>query len=132
MTYALDSNIISYIIRKNNEVMNRFKEIVDNGFEYNIPPMVYYEVKRWLTAKNATAQLALFDNLCRSTNNIVMDNRSWNKAVEIYAMLVKSGNIIGDGDILIASYCIVNDYTLVTNNTKDFERIPDLEIENWV
>lgn len=36
-----------------------------------------------------------------------------------------------DSDILIAAYCIVNDYTLVTDNTSDFERIEGLKFVNW-
>ena len=36
-----------------------------------------------------------------------------------------------DGDIFIAAQCIVNDYTLVTDNTGDFERINGLKTVNW-
>jgi len=36
-----------------------------------------------------------------------------------------------DADIFIAAHCIVNDYTLVTDNTGDFERIDGLKFVNW-
>lgn len=36
-----------------------------------------------------------------------------------------------DTDILIAGICLENDFVLVTNNTKHFSRIKDLDIENW-
>jgi tRNA(fMet)-specific endonuclease VapC len=42
-----------------------------------------------------------------------------------------SKTVIGDADILIAAYCLVNDYTLVTNNTNDFNRIDGLKLVNW-
>ena len=131
MIYALDSNIVSFLLKKDSEVENYFKEVVDKGYEYIIPPMVYYEVKRWLVVKNATAQLSRFENLCRFTREITMDVFSWNKAVEIYAALAPKGQLIGDGDILIAAYCLVNGYTLVTNNTRHFEHIDGLNLVNW-
>jgi predicted nucleic acid-binding protein len=37
----------------------------------------------------------------------------------------------GDGDYLIAAFCIVKDYTLVTGNTRHFERIDGLKYVNW-
>jgi len=39
---------------------------------------------------------------------------------------------IDDADIFIAGYCIQNNFTLITNNTKHFENIKNLRIENWV
>ena len=55
----------------------------------------------------------------------------WEKAVDVYITLQGKGQLIGDADILIASYCLVNDYTLVTRNTSDFERIDGLKFVNW-
>ena len=132
MKYALDSNTVSYLLRKNPQVENKIKETVDNGNEYILPPMVYYEVKRWLKLKNATAQLAIFGNLCQFTKIIEMDIHTFEKAIEIYIALAKNGNLIGDTDILIAAFCVVNGYTLVTNNTGEFSRISDLKLENWI
>ena len=59
---------------------------------------------------------------------------SWRKAAEIYAALSKQGKPLGktfDGDIFIAAYCVINDYTLITNNQKHFERIDGLNFEVW-
>ena len=39
--------------------------------------------------------------------------------------------IIDDMDLLIAATAIYNELTLVTNNTKNFENIPNLSLENW-
>lgn len=50
----------------------------------------------------------------------------------IKADLTQQGNIILDADIMIASIALSNELTLVTNNEKHFNRIPNLSIENWV
>ena len=131
MIYALDTNTISHLLRKDKKVGSSLQEAVDDGHIYVIPPMVYYEVKRWLSIKNATSKLANFDRLAMFTGKIHMNAPCWNKAIEIYVALAKRGVLIDDGDIFIAAYCIVNGCTLVTNNMNHFERIEDLQIVNW-
>ena len=59
-----------------------------------------------------------------------MTTEIWEKAVEIWVKLKAKGRLIGDGDIFIAAFCIVNDYTLITNNIKHYENIKDLQIIN--
>jgi tRNA(fMet)-specific endonuclease VapC len=46
--------------------------------------------------------------------------------------LQKKGTPIGAMDMLIAAHALVLDAVLVTNNTKEFSRVPDLKIENWL
>ncbi len=50
---------------------------------------------------------------------------------QLKAQLQKEGNIVADMDLLIASICLANNLTLVTNNTRHFEKIPNLILENW-
>ena len=50
---------------------------------------------------------------------------------KIRATLEKSGNPIGALDLLIAAHAKSLGTTLVTNNVKEFERVVDLNIENW-
>jgi tRNA(fMet)-specific endonuclease VapC len=47
------------------------------------------------------------------------------------ARLKKEGRLVDDFDLLIGSSAIANDLTLVTNNTKHFERLKDIKLENW-
>ena len=47
------------------------------------------------------------------------------------AQLRQSGQIIPDFDLLIASVALVEDKILVTNNTRHYQRIPKLKLENW-
>src|SRR5690606_33589262 len=45
--------------------------------------------------------------------------------------LAAHGNIIGPLDLLIASTALAREAVLVTNNVREFERVPDLKVENW-
>lgn len=51
---------------------------------------------------------------------------------EIRTYLQHSGTPIGPLDMLIAAHARSEDMILVTNNVREFERVPDLEVENWV
>ncbi len=48
------------------------------------------------------------------------------------ARLRKQGTLISDFDLLIGSTAIANGLTMVTQNTKEFERLKGIELENWV
>ena len=50
---------------------------------------------------------------------------------EIRRRLQKQGTPIGAMDLLIAAHALLLDAVLVTNNTREFKRVPDLKIENW-
>jgi tRNA(fMet)-specific endonuclease VapC len=52
-------------------------------------------------------------------------------AAEIYADMRKTGQPMDDIDLLIAGTAIANGLILVTHNRKHFERIVQLEVENW-
>lgn len=139
MVYALDTNIISYLLRpsKNQELVRKFI-IETQQNNYVIPPFCHYEILWYLLRKKADAQLRIFNELYKSSLlKINMNEAEFIKASEIKAGLEEKGTPIGkDADIFIAAYCIVNDYTLVTNNTSDFEQINKLKNElkfvNWV
>ena len=51
---------------------------------------------------------------------------------KITATLEKSGKVIGGLDMMIAAHALSNKMTLVTNNTKEFERVENLTLDNWV
>lgn len=50
----------------------------------------------------------------------------------IKTALEKKGKIIGPLNLLLASQAVARDLVFVTDNTKEFNRVPDIKIENWV
>jgi len=57
-------------------------------------------------------------------------------AITIYgkekARLRKDGNMISDLDLFIGCTAVENDLIMITENSKEFERISDIKLENWV
>jgi len=131
MIYALDTNIISYIMNGNNELAEKLREITVKGNNVVIPLMVYYEIRRGLISNKATVKMKLFDELCARLPIPDLTKEDMNSAANIYAKHKRSGKPIDDGDLLIAAQCITNGHTLVTNNTKHFDGIDGLNFTNW-
>lgn len=132
MTYVLDTNIITAILKGNNKVKKRAQEAILEGKRIFINGISYYEIKRGLLAANATAQLRRFDLLCKKFGLMLLDTQSiFDRAAEIYANLRQKGELIKDADILIASVVNSRDFILVSDDT-DFNRIQGLMTENWL
>jgi predicted nucleic acid-binding protein len=129
--YALDTNIISYYLKGNEKIINK---ISGKGREncIVIPPMAYYEARRDLIYLNASRKLEAFENLYLNTGIDSINKETLDIAILIYSQTRKIGLVIEDADILIAACCIQNNYILVTNNTKHFEDIENLQVENWM
>ena len=130
--YALDTNIISFLLRGDRGLQIKVYQEANNGKGVIIPPIAYYEAKRGLIDYHAPKKLAAFERLCEMLGVDDMDMETLDKAAGIYATLKKAGRLIEDSDILIAASCIARGYTLITDNTRHFERIEGLKHVNWV
>lgn len=130
-TYVLDTNIVSYILRGEQSVAGMYRAEGMKGNEFVLPPVVRYEIIRGLLAKAAMKKLENFEKFCENFDIVEINTPVWHKAAEIYAHLQKMGKSREDADILIAAFCIVNGYTLVTNNTKHFRHVDNLKLVNW-
>jgi len=131
MIYVLDSNIISYFIQGNPQVISKLRTALVAGDSFVISPVTYYEIMRGFKHKASPKKEKSFSYMCSLYPVGEMSIDAWEKAAEIYGSTRQAGTPIEDTDILIAAFCIVNEYTLVTNNTKHFKRIDGLDFIDW-
>jgi len=131
MTYALDTNIISYLLKNDETVIQRYlaENLSDN--EIIIPPIVVHEILRGLLARKMNKRLRAFHDFCQDIEIGIFNTEVWVEASHIYANLSQLGKLIDDADLFIAAFCIVNNLTLVTANTRHFENIEGLKFTNW-
>ena len=130
--FVLDSNIVSFYIRQNEQVINKVKDTLLDGHEVLIGPIAYYEVKRGLLAIKAEKRLREFSVLCKTLGVGQLDNSILDYAADIYRELVDKKQTVEDADILTAAFCKSHDFILVTHNLKHFEIISDLRYCDWV
>lgn len=132
MIYALDTNIIIHILYGTPEVRQARDRALEQGAQLVIPPFVNYEIRRGFLYQSAPKREKVYDEMRQKYLGDEMNVEIWERAAQIYASLMQSRYTVKDADILIAAFCIVNGYRLVTNNTKDFENIVGLDFEDWI
>ncbi len=132
MDYLLDTNILSYILRKNLIVDNKLRQVTRNGNQVFLSCITYYEVKRGLLAINATRQLANFQQFYTDYEVLFLDDIDIiEQACKIHADLKIKGRPIQDADVLIAATAITRGLVLVSNDS-DLLRVEGLSLENWL
>lgn len=79
-------------------------------------------------AKACWSQLAFFTRLVEVLPLPRAAGRSYGR---IRSLLKKKGEMIGGNDLLIAAHAMSADAVLVSNNLREFQRVPGLKLENW-
>ena len=132
MIYALDTNILILLMDGNENVIKKRNKATSLGDNFIIPPVADYEVRRGLLYKPSPRKEKIYFSLRHHYGIGTMTPQMWIKSADIYTRLRKIGFTVSDNDIFIAAFCLLNNYTLVTRNTKDFENIDRLKQVNWV
>ena len=131
MRYMLDTNICIYAIKhKPEQVFMRLQE--HDPIDICISSVTYAELvhgveKSKAIEKNRVALALLLANI----EIMNFDSLAAESYGKIRADLEKAGTPIGSLDMMIAGHAKALGYTVVTNNTKEFERVKGLKLENW-
>ena len=128
--YMLDTNICIYVIKhRPPEVLEKFNENCDSlavssitafelcyGYEKSGVDRHRREVERFLS------RVQVLDYGLEEAS----------MTGKVRAQLAGKGAPVGPYNVMIAAHALTMDCILVTNNTKEFERVPTLALENWV
>lgn len=133
MKYLLDTNICIYIINeKPEQVLRKFEQypVQEFGISSVTQAELQYGVQK---SKNKnTNQDALDEFLLPLTILPFHGKRLVTCYGEIRVSLESKGKTIGPLDMLIAAHALSLDLTIISNNIKEFARIPNLKCENWI
>lgn len=131
MKYMLDTNICIFATRNSNDnVLKKFHEHLDDELyisSITLAELMYGVEKSRKPEQNRNALLQFL-------TLIDIKEFSEKAAIEygkIRAFLENQGTPIGPLDTLIAAHAVSENMILVTHNTKEFLRVPDLTVENW-
>jgi tRNA(fMet)-specific endonuclease VapC len=132
VAYLLDTNIVTYLLKRNATVDQKLRDIRTSGKQVFISCITFYEIKRGLLAINATKQLSEFNRFCQNYKVLLLDDMEiLEKACEIHADLKKKGTPIQEADILIAATAITRGLIVVSNDS-DMLRVSEISLENWL
>ncbi|ECB0901750.1 PIN domain-containing protein [Salmonella enterica subsp. enterica serovar Kentucky] len=134
-TYMLDTCICSFIMREQPEaVLKRLEQAVLRRHRIVVSAITYAEMRFGCTGKKASPRHAqLVDAFCSRLDAVLAwDQAAVDATTEIRAVLAAAGTPIGSNDAAIAGHAIASGAILVTNNVREFERVPGLQYEDWV
>ena len=130
MQRTLDTNVCSYILRHHPPAMiERFAEL--NPRQLWLSAIVAAEL-RFGAAKLASPRFSAAVEAWLAGFEV----RPWpldatQHYAKVRAKLERAGETIGAMDLLIAAHAMAEDSTLVTNNAREFLRVPGLAVEEW-
>ncbi|PCH61204.1 MAG: VapC toxin family PIN domain ribonuclease [Gammaproteobacteria bacterium] len=130
--YMLDTNICIYVLKNHSDKLrHKFKAIKN----ICISSVTYGELCFGIENGDISRREERWEQLDLFTQRLIID--PWDEDVArhygfIRALLKKQGTPIGNNDLLIASHARSLNVVLVTNNIREFNRVPDLSLENWM
>ncbi|ATI66026.1 type II toxin-antitoxin system VapC family toxin [Edwardsiella tarda] len=133
-TYMLDTNICSFIMREQPEaVLKRLEQAVLHNHRIVVSAITYAEMRFGAIGKKASPRhVQLVDAFCARLDAILpWDKTAVDATTAIKAVLAAAGTPIGPNDTEIAGHAIAAGVILVTNNTREFERVAGLVLEDW-
>jgi tRNA(fMet)-specific endonuclease VapC len=127
----LDTNICSYIIRNKPQSIKEKLQEVEKNHTVALSSIVVSELLYGATKKDSPKLMKIVSAFI--DNFIIYDYSkiSAESYGNIRTDLEKKGKIIGANDLLIASHALSLGAVLVTNNTREFERVEGLALEDW-
>lgn len=131
LRYLLDTNIVIYVLKRRPiEVLSVFNA---NASRMAISSITLAELMHGAEkSSRVTENLVAIEDFCSRLEVLPYGLKAAQHYGSIRAHLEKQGRPIGINDLHIAAHARSEGLVLVTNNTAEFERVPALEIENWV
>lgn len=129
--YMLDTNICIYIIKNNPiSVRQKFEQISASNL---VLSMVTLAELRYGAEKSQAREKAIkaIDQLSRHIQIAELDEVVAEHYANIRAQLERQGKPIGNNDLWLAAHARAKNWVLVSNNTREFERVVGLRLENW-
>lgn len=133
--YMLDTCICSFIMREQPEtVIKRLEQAVLRSHRVVVSAITYAEMRFGASGPKASPRhVQLVEAFCARLDAILpWDRPAVDATTEIKLALRLAGTSIGPNDTAIAGHAIAVGAILVTNNTREFARVPGLVLEDWV
>lgn len=130
--WMLDTNICSYILRRHPlSVKARFDEIGADrlGMSSVVLAELYFGAARHPRGERIRAEI---DDFAARLAILPWDESAADRYGELRAHLERQGTPIGNMDLMIAAHALSLGAVLVSNNTRHFDKVPGLALENWV
>ena len=129
--YLLDTNIIAALAKDPNGPVSR--KIFDVGQDSICTSIIVAcEIHYGLLKKDSHRLTAQMTAIMNAIDVVDLPREVDSDYGEIRLQLERKGQPIGPNDLLIAAHARTAGFAIVTGNDREFERVPDLRVENWL
>ena len=132
MIYLLDTNIVSYLIKAQDGKLIDKLEAASSQATIGVSSITTAELYYGVKKKNSQRLQQAVDAFLSPLKVYEFDKPASAIYGDIRSDLEARGLVIGGYDMLIAAHAVSLQATLITNNTREFERVAGLSLENWV
>jgi len=129
--YSLDTNILSDLVRHPQGVVAKKIAVVGEN-EICISIIVASELRFGAAKRNSARLSNQVETILAAMLVVPFDVPTDREYAKLRQLLESLGNSIGPNDLLIAAQARANGQILVTNNVREFTRVPSLQVENWL
>ena len=133
LRYLLDTNIVSYYVRRSSPTLeNRVSDALTRQ-TIAISVLTRAELRFGQASMQAEDKRRSFiDSFLLRLPNLVWTSNAADRYGVIKALHKRQGTPIDEIDTQIAAHALAEGLILVTHNTKHFDKVPGLKLENWV
>jgi tRNA(fMet)-specific endonuclease VapC len=130
--YLLDTDTFSYLVKRNQNILDKINSL--HPSQILISSVSIFEIETGLkrNAKVNKKFRPIIESFLSSIRVIDFDRRAAIQSADIFVDLEKRGQKIGSYDLQNAGIARVWNLTLVTNNTREYVRVKNLKLENWI
>lgn len=126
----LDTDTCIELLRGNARVIEQRAAVIDEVvITWITAAELYFGAAR---SSSPESNHALVTEFLGATAAIALDIRAAQIFGNIKEALLRSGASLPDAELLIGSVAVARGATLVTGNTRHFERLPGLPLEDWI
>ena len=130
LKYMLDTNMVIYTIKNRPEKVREAFTLHEGQMcisSVTLGELIYGAEKSSQTERN----LSVIEGLAARLEVMPFDEKAAAHFGQLRAELAKAGKSIGPYDLMIAGHARALGLVLITNNLKEFERVPGLRLDNW-
>lgn len=130
MKYLFDTNVCVDLLRSRPSVVERVSSVMPG--DCAVSAVTAYELRSGaLGSRQPARELRKIELMLRTIQELVFDRAASTESAKVRVATQKKGKSIGPYDVLIAGHALATGLILVTNNTREFARIPELQYEDW-
>ena len=131
MRYLLDTCVISDFIKGESGTLTRLKQVSPADIAVSSISVMELRYGLQLNPQRAKKIEPVITSFLNSITLLPFGTLEADRAARIRAILKSQGQPIGAYDVLIAATALVHHLVMVTANQREFDRVPDLQTENW-